>query len=178
MYNIFLYTSLTLIAICKLFLHSQTQSGTEVREATGWLDGETIVTCGHCVYDMQFGHITAMEAILGYGDAPENVESRWGSCVVVHWGWYKTFASRHDLAFIRLTEPFEKARPIPWTETPITAKDMQVGAPGFPGDIPEVEPGRYMYESDCFITFNLATSDYMLEYDLDTWGGMCSCCDL
>jgi V8-like Glu-specific endopeptidase len=165
---------LTFVGICKLFLYFQTPSGTEVQEGTGWvIDNETLVTAGHCVYNMQHGHVTAVEAVLGYGETTDGVESRRGECVVVHWGWYKTFSPRYDLAFIRVTLPFEKARPIPWMETPITAKDMQVGVVGFPGDI----PGRYMHQSECSITFNLAQSDSMLEYDLDTAGGTCSYCD-
>ncbi|KAH7131509.1 hypothetical protein B0J13DRAFT_562733 [Dactylonectria estremocensis] len=154
--------------ITKLLLEFEESPGkTSSHIGSGWLvDKDTIATVGHCVYDKNYGRLVAVHVVAGY--ETDSREVRTGTHAVVHWDWYKSFSSSHDLAFIRLNQPFENTRQIPYLDTPSRGIDMPISAYGYPSDL---SCGERMHYSKCKVSYNLTETAGMLEYDLDTAGG-------
>lgn len=130
------------------------------------MDTNTIATAGHCAFEKIFGRLVAVEVFAGY--ETESREIRRGTHAVVHWGWYKSFLPKHDLAFIRLDNPFEHTSEIPYIDTPANGTEKAISVYGYPADLGD---GKRMHYSECEISYDLAQSEWMLEYDLDTSGG-------
>jgi V8-like Glu-specific endopeptidase len=140
---------------------------------TGWLiDVCTIATAGHNVYCALDGYAADIQVDIGYhGNEHVDLESRRGKHIAVHWGWRRNELDKYDLAFIRVGEPFENVEPIPWKVSPVIGNDILIEVVGYPRDVPDGEEGQYMYVSKGYTSYNLESSNFMLEYTLDTKRG-------
>jgi V8-like Glu-specific endopeptidase len=141
-----------------------------IRIATGFLVSETeIGTAGHCVYDQEYERLVGVEVYLGYSDKGYD-EIRYGDLVTVP-SAYVDGQTEDDLAVIRLDEPFqETVTPINWINTPDQMELLEIKVPGFPSDL---SVGKIMYEgSQQHVKVNLASSHGMIQYLVDTYGGM------
>ncbi|UQC86504.1 ATP synthase F1 [Colletotrichum lupini] len=110
---------------------------------SGWLiSPDTVVTAGHVVYD--WGHrlqsATEIKCYIGYSGRASigtpNVQARFGERIITTAEWIEAAGNRrHDVAFIKVNRPFTgNLRNIPFKETPLFAKNANIGVVGYPGD--------------------------------------------
>jgi V8-like Glu-specific endopeptidase len=176
----------------KLFLHFKPRpnsGATPSKEknttmiATGWLIApDLVVTAGSCTYDWSYGlgRLIQAQAIIGYASKASvrasntKVQMRDGKLIATTAEWVKTKGSRqHDVAFIKLEKPFTGVTPFKFDSTPLKG-NVSLGVVGYPGDLKDDktgEPGAYMYEMFLDTEWQLAASQWSMEYMIDTAGG-------
>jgi V8-like Glu-specific endopeptidase len=156
--------------------------------ATGWLiKDDLLVTAGHCSFDWshKMGRLVELKAYIGYDgkdsitDPYSSVQFRKGVRVATTSEWLRAKGARaYDVAFVKLDRPFTGVVPIKFVETPRQG-DCQIGVVGYPGDRQDAktsENGAHMYEMFTNNKWNLEeTEANMIEYEIDTYGGMVSC---
>ncbi|OTA52907.1 trypsin-like serine protease [Hypoxylon sp. EC38] len=114
--------------IVQLELQWNTRSGQKTSTATGWfLNDNTVVTAGHCVLN-RGRRLASVQVSLGQGD---DKECRYGTHVVVHWGYFRDYQVGHDLALIRIASKFAEARSFEWMSIPRNGK-LNVRVIGYP----------------------------------------------
>ena len=174
-------------AIVKLFLHYANQKPGQWSMATGWLiKPDLLVTAGHCAFDWShnLGRLVSAKAYIGYAgkksinDPKFSVQFCMGKQIATTTQWLTSKGQRpHDVSFMKLAKAFTGIEPIRFTETPPQGF-CQLGVVGYPGDLKDEatnEKGAYMYEHFLNTGWNLEDSqDRMLEYTMDTFGGMLS----
>ena len=104
-----------------------------------------------------------------------DVQERWASRVLILKAYYDNQSSRHDVAFVKLGEPFEHIQPFTYSDTPEQGTDCHIGVVGYPGDKDDNDVrGRapFMYEEFADTTWDLSQSDSnLLSYPISTYGG-------
>lgn len=192
----------SLLAIVKLQIRYEKQKHSDPPVmGTGWLvANQVVVTAGHCVYDWShsYGRCTSVNAYIGYNGKDSvqtaQVQQRRGLKIVATGGWLKAAGNRqNDVAFIQLDVPFKNVTPIKFKSTPLTGNE-EIGVVGYPGDktfmnrgeemvlfylilafviLNNTRQGASMYEHFKQLKWNLDNTEaHMLEYDIDTFGGM------
>ncbi|KAK7447303.1 hypothetical protein CaCOL14_011701 [Colletotrichum acutatum] len=155
---------------------------------SGWLiSPDTVVTAGHVVYD--WGHrlqsATEIKCYIGYSGRASigtpNVQARFGERIITTAEWIEAAGNRrHDVAFIKVNRPFTgNLRNIPFKETPLFAKNANIGVVGYPGDKylegqngQSGEKGAQMYEEFAPTEYDLKKSErHMIEYQVSTFAG-------
>ncbi|KAI1116578.1 trypsin-like cysteine/serine peptidase domain-containing protein [Nemania sp. NC0429] len=131
------------------------------------IDEFTVATVGHLLIDRD-GHArnVVIRVSEGGGD-----ESRNGTYAAVHYGWYSRRSNPNDLAFIRLSKPFETVKPIKYMQTPVTDKDSNASIYGYPGDMPNNAKGNQLCVSKSPIRYSQSYPTGMLEHKGDTEKG-------
>jgi hypothetical protein len=64
------------------------------------------------------GHAKNVTIQAGLGGGDNTIESRRGTYAAVHYKWFNTRSLLNDLAFIRLSKPFDTVKPINYKQTP------------------------------------------------------------
>ncbi|KAI1379622.1 trypsin-like cysteine/serine peptidase domain-containing protein [Hypoxylon crocopeplum] len=135
------------------------------------LNDNTVVTAGHCV--LRRGQRPfAIQVVVGYGRNGEE-DSRWGSHVVSHWGWFRDYARGHDLALIRVNK-FDNEVHFNWKSAP-TRGDVEIFVAGYPSYASEELKGKdrrneVMQKSEG--TANCwRITDGMIRHKASTWNG-------
>ncbi|KAJ4228996.1 hypothetical protein NW759_003717 [Fusarium solani] len=141
---------------------------------TGWLvDNKTIATAGHCVYHKNLGFLKSVD--VTFGNETRNPTKLHGTHAVVHWCYYTVLTGKSDLGFIRLATSTRdsEALPLSYIQTPrVSPAGGKLIARGYP-TVSE-RPAR-MRSSECVANYDLAKTDWYLEYELDTDGGSSGC---
>ncbi|KAL9111829.1 MAG: hypothetical protein Q9187_007870, partial [Circinaria calcarea] len=174
-------------SIVKLFLRFAGQADSSPwAMATGWLiNGDTIVTAGHCAYDWShnLGRLTHVKAYIGYygkesikDNRNSAVQFRTAKRVAVLEDWLTNGDNEpRDVAFIQVDPPFNGIKPIKHQPTPLTGTNVVLGVVGYPGDLmnpKSKERGAFMYEMYLGTNFDVSkTKNKMLQYTIDTYGG-------
>ncbi|KZL65429.1 atp synthase f1 [Colletotrichum incanum] len=155
---------------------------------SGWLiNPDTVVTAGHVVYDWGYRLQSAIEikCYIGYSGrgsvGSSNVQARFGERIITTAKWIEAAGNRtHDIAFIKVNRPFSgNLRNIPFKETPVFAKGVNLGVVGYPGDKylegkngESGEKGAQMYEEFAPTDYNIEKSErHMIEYQVSTFAG-------
>jgi V8-like Glu-specific endopeptidase len=170
-------------SIVKLFLHYENSNEDAWAVATGWLARDDIVvTAGHCAFDWSYnlGRLNKVKVYAGYTGKhsvgnPE-VEFHAGKRVATAPDWVEKPGRQADIAFIKLDGPFDDITPIEYKDTPEKGNKV-IGVVGYPGDLKQAgEPGAKMHQHFEKAKWNLVESEWkMLEYSVDTNGGMFNC---
>jgi V8-like Glu-specific endopeptidase len=169
-----------LTAIVKLFLLYEGQGKAAKKNekswamGTGWLIApDIIVTAGHCSYDWshKYGKLAAVKAYIGYNgksSIPDaSVQFRQGKRIAAPAEWLKGPSRAYDVSFIMVDSPFKGIKPFKFDDTPAQG-NLNIGVVGYPGD---KDNGEYMFEHYLDTEFDLAKSQRMLSYLIDTYGG-------
>ena len=128
------------------------------------------------------GRATEVKAYIGYdgrhSEKDPSVQFRRVKRVVTTEGWVKTKGQKSfDVSFMQVDTPFSGITPVRFEETP-SEGNLVLGVVGYPGDLSDKqtgEKGAHMYEMFLPTQYDLSTqSDTMLEYQIDTFGGMSS----
>lgn len=150
---------------------------------TGYLiRPDLVVTAGHVVLQgppEARKRAICLRIYVGYQglDSVEkpDVQKRTADRVLVLKAYYDNQSSRHDVAFVKLGEPFENIQPFTYSDTPEQGTDCHIGVVGYPGDKDGNDVrGRapFMYEEFADTTWNLSQSDSnLLSYSISTYGG-------
>ena len=70
---------------------------------------------------------------------------------------------------IVLNEAVSKIEPIKYVSTPTAKTETQLGVVGYPGDL---DSGKFMYQEWISAVIDLAHTNQLLCYEIDTYGGM------
>lgn len=169
--------NLTQPGICFLEMTFQEGQNQEYYCGTGWLlNHDTVVTAGHNLYDPD-KRFHACEVTVSIGITigtigSEIVETQQVSTVAVHWGYFAGGRIQNDMAILKLKQPLQTARPIPWMEAPLIGIGCFLRIVGYPGDLQNRRRrGRVMYKSEGALSYDLKDSDFSLHYNLDTYKG-------
>ncbi|KAF3925603.1 hypothetical protein ABW21_db0205448 [Orbilia brochopaga] len=139
-------------------------------DGTGWLvDENTIATAAHNVHSYTLGHLISVE--IFFAPELEDSETRLGTHVVVHAGWYKYkhgFSERYDIAFIRLNSPPTDTPVLRYLDTPCYSTLQELAVRGYPA---VTEPSFRMHVASYDLSHDLNTAGGFLEYILDTGRG-------
>ncbi|KAL4924714.1 trypsin-like serine peptidase [Aspergillus undulatus] len=127
------------------------------------------------LYDL--GELVEMKVFIGYTgmanvDNPE-VEFRAAERVATTADWMEKGGRKEsDLAFIKLTHPFEHVRPFNYRNTPASERGL-IGVVGYAADLKkDGERGAGLYEDFHETKWDLDRNRWdMLEYELDVQGG-------
>ncbi|KAI0444439.1 trypsin-like cysteine/serine peptidase domain-containing protein [Xylaria telfairii] len=184
--------------VCKLIITCNVENFPgEVRKfhGSGWLiDDKTVVTAGHCVYNVQrsskksenYGIVRAIgiEVYIGYGwgesSGLNHAELRNGKWALTHHEWYEKKEQDCNIAIIWLNSAFDDSKSFPYVnETPGQGEKEKIYVIGYPGDMPsntasqmgKESRGKVMYESMRETTWNLDNPDIGLKYRADTCAG-------
>jgi hypothetical protein len=160
--------------ITRLALYFQKPSGEVVLGAigTGWLaDESTVVTAGHCVlpHKYRYSRLAYVDVFLAH--QTEWCQTRVGTHVAAHWNWYRSFSQEHDVAYIRLEQPFDKTSPMSFMSTPTEGKETDITVTGYPKSL-----DNNMYFSECKASWRFKErKPKCIEYALDTDEGEYIC---
>lgn len=183
------------LAVVKIQACFNKGNGSVWMMGSGWLiSPDTVVTAGHVVYD--WGHrlqsATEIKCYIGYSGRASigtpNVQARFGERIITTAEWIEAAGNRrHDVAFIKVNRPFTgNLRNIPFKETPLFAKNANIGVVGYPGDKylegqngQSGEKGAQMYEEFAPTEYDLKKSErHMIEYQVSTFAGKLTKCML
>ena len=145
---------------------------------TGWLlKDDLVVTAGHVVLSkLQKRRAVYLKAYAGYHglgsvDDKPGVQQRWANRVVVIKAYYQDQSSIHDVAFVKLREPFDNIQPFTHCNTPERGTGS-LSVVGYPGDKDRYDLrdlGPFMYEQSAHTYWNLHISDSnLLSYAIST----------
>ncbi|KAI0413565.1 trypsin-like cysteine/serine peptidase domain-containing protein [Xylaria grammica] len=136
------------------------------------IDDWTVVTVGHLLVN-HCGCARGMRIWAGRGGDENTIESRDGMYVAVHNGWFEGYSECNDLAFIRLSEPFNTVNPLEYKQTPITHNGVDAAIYGYPCDLPENSSarGNRLCVSRSSVRYGWSNSTLMLEHEGDTERG-------
>ena len=155
---------------------------------TGWLiDEKTVVTAAHNLYDKSTGGVTRYAEVvfvtIGSSgtetEETDKAERLRGKSVAIHLGFYSKDPSshdawwkKHDMAAIKLGNPFRNSKCFEWRTTPLQEKDVTIEVVGYPGDLPSTaDKGLVMYKAQQCINIDLKRDRHQLTYQLDTAQG-------
>ena len=148
---------------------------------TGWLlRKDLLVTAAHVVRPSLEERAVYLNAYAGYHGlgsvGKPDVQKRRGKRVLVLKAYYDDDRSyTHDVAFVKLSEPFENVRPFTHCDTPEQAISSLLGVVGYPADKDryDVEDlGPFMYEQFAHTSWNLSKSyKNLLQYKISTFAG-------
>lgn len=124
--------------------------------ATGWLAApDLVITAGQSAYDWSYkmGRLIQVKAYVGYNGKASigdpNVQFEQGSRVATTAEWLRSKGvSAYDIAFIKLQQPFSRAIPIKFEDTPKSGL-ASLGVVGHVEDLVDKyigEKGAHMYE--------------------------------
>lgn len=165
-------------SICKLFMSYQNTPDTEYT-GTGWLIAPNVIaTAGHSLYDREEkgGCLKSVKVHFG-SRGPESVkettsEPRWGISAALPASYMQASLSKPhyspDTGFVVLDRPVTNIPPVRWLSTPEEESPRRLGVVGYPGD---KDSGYRMYEDWRDVDVDLASSELMLSYKIDTMGG-------
>jgi V8-like Glu-specific endopeptidase len=138
---------------------------------SGVLINENIVaTAAHLVMD-DSGHAKSVTVRAGLGGIDNTIESRKGTYTAVHHKWFNEGSPLNDLAFIRLSKPFDTVKPISYKQTPDTDTGIAANIYGFPYDMPSFAKGNRLCVSKGLVRYSQTCSTGMVEHDGDSVEG-------
>ncbi|KAK3371141.1 hypothetical protein B0T24DRAFT_305660 [Lasiosphaeria ovina] len=91
------------------------ESGDKAAEILGTgfaIDLSTVAVAGHLVAPDDPNYGRALQVIVQAGEPGNGAETRRGEYVAVHSNWISNQSEEHDIAFIRLVNPFKDLKPI------------------------------------------------------------------
>ena len=147
---------------------------------TGWLlRDDLVVTAGHVVLAWPRHRAVYLNTYAGYHGlesvGKHNVQKRQANRVVVLKAYYDDLSPTHDVAFVKLREPFENVQPFTFCDTPEQATSFPIGVVGYPVDKDSVDVsdrGPFMYEEFARTSWNLRESfSHLLQYQISTFEG-------
>ena len=146
---------------------------------TGWLlRDDLVVTAGHVVLSKLKKRALYLNAYAGYHGlgsvCKPNVQKRQANRVVILKAYYQNQSFLHDIAFVRLREPFENVQPFTHCDTPEQGSSS-LGIVGYPADKDcndARDVGPNMYEEFAHTSWDLhKSSTNLLQYEISTFGG-------
>ena len=148
---------------------------------TGWLlRNDLVVTAGHVVLAwprnnraVYLNTYAGYEGLVSVGQG--NVQKRQANRVLVLKAYQDNHSSTHDVAIVKLREPFENIQPFTFCETPEEATNFLIGVVGYPVDKNREDVsdlGPFMYEEFASTSWNLHDhSSHLLQYQISTFDG-------
>ncbi|KAI0434845.1 trypsin-like cysteine/serine peptidase domain-containing protein [Xylaria sp. FL1042] len=145
--------------------------GGTVSSGSGVLINEwTVATVGHILINND-GHAKTVGILVGQAGSDHCTESRKGIYVAVHYKWFEKRSDLNDVAFIRLSKPFDTVDPIGYMQTPVIENQHNGRIYGFPYDMPGDAPGDRLCVSNCPIRYSQPCSTGILKHEGDTEKG-------